>query len=58
MIEFLTANWLWILFIVAIVAMHRGGGCGSHGHGHGSHGNRTGADRPAGADRDEHAGHR
>jgi len=53
MIEFLTANWLWILFIVAIVAMHRGGGCGSHGHAnHGSRGDRTGADR------DEHAGHR
>lgn len=56
MIEFLTANWLWLLFIVTIVAMHRGGGCGSNGHA--NHGNRSGADRPSGGDRDEHAGHR
>lgn len=32
MIEFLAANWLWIALVVAMVAMHRGGGCGSHGH--------------------------
>jgi hypothetical protein len=32
-IEFLTANWLWIAFVVFFVAMHRGGhGCGMHGH--------------------------
>lgn len=35
MIEFLTANWLWILFVLAMVAMHRHGGCGGHGHNHG-----------------------
>ena len=32
MIEFLAANWLWIVLIVAMVAMHRHGGCGMHGH--------------------------
>ena len=38
MIEFLTANWLWIVLVGAFVWMHtRGGGCGSHGsHGHGA----------------------
>lgn len=35
MVEFLLANWLWILLIVVFVGMHRGGhGCGMHG-GHG-----------------------
>lgn len=39
MIDFLAANWLWILLIGAFVLMHtRGGGCGMHGsHGHGGH---------------------
>lgn len=37
MIEFLTANWLWILFVLAMVAMHRHGGCGGHHHGQTSH---------------------
>jgi hypothetical protein len=32
-IEFLTANWLWIVFVLAMVAMHRHGGCGGHSHG-------------------------
>ena len=60
MIEFLSANWLWIVLIGAMGAMHRGRGCGGHGrgHDHGSHGSRTGADRSAGAARDGHAGHR
>ena len=56
MTEFLSANWLWIVLIVAMVAMHRGGGCGSHGHS--NHGTRVGTDGTAGGDRDEHAGHR
>lgn len=48
MIDFLAANWIWILLVVvAMLAMHRGGGCGSHGN-HGKHG----------AGRDDHAGHR
>jgi hypothetical protein len=34
MINFLTANWLWIVFVVAMLAMHRHGGCGMHGHHH------------------------
>ena len=39
MIEFLSANWLWLVFIGFFVAMHAGGhGCGMHGHGgHGGH---------------------
>ena len=37
MIEFLTANWIWILFVLAMVAMHRHGGCGGHNHGQTSH---------------------
>ena len=36
MIEFIAANWIWIVLIAAMVLMHRGG-CGSHGS-HGSHG--------------------
>ncbi len=37
MFEFLASNWLWILFLVVFVAMHRGGhGCGMHGHRHGT----------------------
>jgi len=56
MIEFLTSNWVWIVLVAALVAMHRGGGCGSHGHR--NHGNRARTDRTAGGDRDEHAGHR
>lgn len=35
MIEFLAANWLWIVFLIAMVAMHRHGGCGGHNHGQG-----------------------
>lgn len=35
MIEFLTANWLWIVFVFAMGAMHRHGGCGGHHHGQG-----------------------
>lgn len=29
MIQFLAANWLWIVLIAAVLAMHRGG-CGGH----------------------------
>ena len=37
MIDFLAANWLWIVLIGAFLWMHsRGGGCGMHGnHRHG-----------------------
>ena len=31
MIEFLSANWLWMAFLIAMVALHRHGGCG-HAH--------------------------
>lgn len=35
MFELLGANWVWILFIVVFIAMHRGGhGCGGHSHRH------------------------
>lgn len=46
MIEFLAANWLWIVFVIAMVAMHRHGGCGSHGHG-GGHDQHAKHDRHA-----------
>ena len=33
MIGFLTANWVWLLLIVGMFAMHRmHGGCGGHQH--------------------------
>ena len=32
MADFLATNWLWIVFLVAMLAMHRHGGCGMHGH--------------------------
>ncbi len=32
MTEFLTANWLWIVFVLAMLAMHRHGGCGLHSY--------------------------
>ena len=37
MIDFLVSNWLWIAFAVAMLAVHRRGGCGTHGR-HGAHG--------------------
>jgi len=57
MIDFLSANWLWILLVVGFVALHRRrGGCGSHGHA--NHGSGA-QDRPAvGGRRGDHAGHR
>ena len=55
MTDFLAANWLWIVVVVAMLAMHRGGGCGSHGHS--SHGS-TRSDRTADAGRDDHVEHR
>ena len=45
MVEFITANWLWIALIVGMVLMHRGGGCGSHGS-HAGHTKATPADEP------------
>lgn len=41
--RFLAENWVWILFIVAFVAMHltgHGGCCGAHG-GHAGHSQRN-----------------
>jgi hypothetical protein len=43
--EWLQANWLWILLILAFIGMHMG-------HGHSGHGGRSGS---AGS-RDEHRG--
>lgn len=34
MTEFLATNWLWIVFLLAMLAMHRHGGCGMHGRHH------------------------
>lgn len=36
MIDFLQQNWVWILFVVAMLAMQLGG------HGHGAHGGHSG----------------
>ena len=30
MTRFLTTNWLWIVFLVVMLTMHRRGGCGTH----------------------------
>lgn len=51
MTDFLAGNWLWIVLIVAMFAMHRGG--------HGSHDDEGGGD-PQGADPEgpDHAEHR
>ena len=44
MIKFLSDNWLWILFVVGFIAMHRAGmGCGM---GHGGHGGHESTHRP------------
>ena len=32
MTRFLATNWLWIVFLVVMLAMHRRGGCGMHRH--------------------------
>lgn len=53
MTQFLAANWLWIALIVAMFAMHRHGGCGSHGHDHHRSAER-GAEK---TDRSIHSGH-
>lgn len=37
MTEFLTTNWLWLVFLVAVLVMHRHGGCGMHGRHHEHH---------------------
>jgi hypothetical protein len=56
MMEFVAANWLWIVVIVAVVAMHRGGGCG----GHSNHRTRNNAadDRATGANTFGEGSHR
>lgn len=54
MIEFLSTNWLWILLVVAFIAMHRSGmGCGMGHGGHGGHSDRTEDERRShGSDHD------
>lgn len=39
MIDFLTANYLWIAAVVFLVAMRQDGGCGGH-HRHRDHGDQ------------------
>jgi hypothetical protein len=52
MIEFLTANWVWIVLVVALFVMHRGGGCGGHAsHNHKAHEDPKGS---TSAERDDH----
>ena len=53
MINFIAANWLWIAFIVAMLSMHRGGGCGGHGRQHGKHAQHERDSDQTGRDSDE-----
>lgn len=53
MTDFLAANWVWIVLVVALLAMHRGGGCGSHGS-HTSHSQPDPAARSGRADDEAH----
>lgn len=47
MIDFLAANWLWMVVIGAFLWLHgRGGGCGMHG-GHGDGSLREPQEQPA-----------
>ena len=49
MIQFLPANWLWIVLLAAVLAMHRGG-CGGHGNAsHGTSGHGDVSDERAGS---------
>ncbi len=55
MIEFLAANWLWILGIGAFLWLHtRGGGCGSHAD-HDGHGRHDGVKESTRVSDDNHA---
>ncbi len=47
--EWLSQNWVWVLFFVAFVAMHMFGHGGHGGHGGGS-GDDDAAPKPAGKD--------
>lgn len=48
MIDFLTANWIWIAALALLIAMHRGGhGCGMHGSHSGHNHQHTDHGRPA-----------
>ncbi len=52
--DWLSQNWIWVIFGVAFVAMHMFGHGGHGGHaGHGGHGDRG---KPGPADRPEGAG--
>ena len=48
--EWLSQNWVWVLFFVGMIAMHMFG----HG-GHGGHGGGHGGSKPAGKDSDKRA---
>lgn len=50
MINFLSANWIWILFAGLMITMHLGHGHGGHGGGHGGCGSH-------GAHHDQHDQH-
>ena len=54
MLRFLAANWLWLVLIVGMFAMHRGhgGGCGGHSR---SHDASAGYDRTKPVGTDQHA---
>lgn len=46
--DWLSENWIWVIFGVAFIAMHMfgHGGHGGHGGRHGGHGGTRGAKRP------------
>lgn len=56
MMEFVAANWLWVVLVAATVALHRRGGCSGHVRNH--HRNRGADQRAAGATSIGHRGHR
>ena len=48
--DWLSQNWIWVIFAVAFVAMHMFGHGGHGGHGaHGGHAKPEPAARPAGS---------
>ena len=60
MIDFLSRNWPWIVFLGAMLAMHAGHLRGGHGGGHAGHGGpgagHAGCGNPGGDHRSGHAG--
>ena len=57
--DWLSANWVWVLIAIAFVAMHMFGHGGHGGHGgQGGDGGRTSREPSAKREEDRPAGHR